>query len=1120
MGLSVSANAQVTVVDSGSCGDSLTYFLYSDSTLNIYGSGAMADFAVYSPWYAYNGAIKTVIIGDSVTTIGWFAFYSCGLDSVKIGSSVDTIRISAFESCNNLISIVIPNNVKSIEQSAFSYCWNLASVSLGNGLRNIEGMAFEWCQSITSITIPDSVESIGYGAFFRCRGLKTVNFNAINCTLVNGGFSYGAFPYCDSLTTLNIGNQVKTIPDYIFGSCNKLLTVTIPNNVVSIGNGAFVGCSGLTSATIGNSVVTIGDTAFWGCTGLTSLTIGNSVARIGNYAFFTCYSLSSITIPNSVTSIGNYAFYYCGGLTFLTIGNSVASIGNWAFTYCDKLTSLVLPNSLMTIGNYAFFQCEGLAGILIIPDSTVTIGQSAFFSCWRLDSLIIGTNVDTIEQNAFGWCSGLQTVNYNAIDCKIAYSPLLGNPSFTTLNIGNQVKTIPKYAFYNCNSLTGTLIFPDSLTSIGDSAFLNCSGLDTIISDATTPPVLGNNVFQNVPANIPVYIPCFTYSSYSNDWNYFSNFIINGHVDSTFYSKMICYNTSYTDSNFTTPIYTAGTYYTTLANSTNCDSVICLTLGIYPPIPLTRYLANICQGNAFNDVHFTNLTQAGQYYDTVSNVNGCDSVIELTLTVDMPPVFNYSDTICEDGIYSDIYFTGLNQTGIYSDTLRTVLDCDSLIVNFTLYHYPSSVYNYSDTICVDAVFSDIYFSGLTIDSTYSDTLQSIHGCDSLIVNFTLYHYPIATIYNYSDTVCEETAYSDIYFKGLTLTGSYSDTLRNARGCDSLIVNFTLYHYPSVREHNYSDTICEDGTYSDIYFSNLTLTGKYSDTLRSIHGCDSLIVNFTLYHYPSVAEYHYFDTICVEATYSDIYFKGLSQTGTYSRTLRNIHGCDSLTVNLTLYHYPSVEPTTYSDTICGGTTYNDANFTNLTQAGVYYATLPDINGCDSVIELTLVVKNLPTVSGLNIAKVDNVNVFVIFWSGNGTAYDLYCNNNFLANLAATTYIDSNLIEGETYCYKIRAINDDGCASAFSDEVCETYGDIGINEWKIENGELRIYPNPVNYELKIINYEGGNIEIFNIMGQKLLSIESLPSLEPVINVTTLSSGMYFLKTGNKVAKFIKE
>jgi len=80
----------------------------------------------------------------------------------------------------------------------------------------------------------------------------------------------------------------------------------------------------------------------------------------------------------------------------------------------------------------------------------------------------------------------------------------------------------------------------------------------------------------------------------------------------------------------------------------------------------------------------------------------------------------------------------------------------------------------------------------------------------------------------------------------------------------------------------------------------------------------------------------------------------------------------------------------------------------------------------------------------------------------------------------------------------------------------------------NMSLRVYPNPTNGQLTISlpnPSEGGaytaeNVEIYNVMGQKLLSIESLKSTETTIDVSHLANGMYFLKVGNQVVKFVKE
>jgi len=598
----LSANTFAQVVDGGTTG-SLTWQItgtYPTYTLTISGNDTMPNYTASNmPWYSYRSTIKTIVIDSGVTTIGDYAFYYCSVTSVTIPNNVTTIGDYAFYYCS-VTSVTIPNNVKTIGKEAFRYA------------------------AMTSLTIGDSVTSIGEVAFANCRSLHTVNYNAINCTTMGKSGSW-VFLGDTALRTLNISNKAKNIPPLAFYMCKTLTSVIIPN-----------------------SVATIGDCAFQHCIGLTSVTIGNSVTSIGNYAFSYCSGLTSITIPNSVTTIGYQAFWGCSGLTSVTFGNSVATIGNEAFGNCSGLTSITIPNSVVTIGNAAFGNCSGLTSITI-PNSVTTIGYQAFWGC-----------------------SGLTTVNFNADSCHDPdpYSylswytyPVFGNcTSFKILNIGNNVKIIPEATFYNCSSLTSVTI-PNSVTTIGRSAFYNCSGLDSVTignsvatigkeafyncsglssvtSNAITPPILGNNVFSYVPSSISVYIPCGTYSSYSNAWNYFSNFIVMGSVtaDTTFYNAIKCYNVPYTDNNFTMPIYQAGVYYAILLNSTGCDSVVCLILTENPYIPVTNYSASVCQGNSYSDEHFTNLTNEGKYYKTLPNINGCDSIVCLTLSYPVSPV--------------------------------------------------------------------------------------------------------------------------------------------------------------------------------------------------------------------------------------------------------------------------------------------------------------------------------------------------------------------------------------------------------------------------------------------------------------------------------------------------
>ena len=111
-------------------------------------------------------------------------------------------------------------------------------------------------------------------------------------------------------------------------------------------------------------------------------------------------------------------------------------------------------------------------------------------------------------------------------------------------------------------------------------------------------------------------------------------------LDTSFYYVVKCHNDIYTDDNFTTPISDTGTYYVTLANSTNCDSIVCLTLTEYPYAPVTQISDSIHIGDT---CHFNGklLTEEGVYYDTLQTVFGCDSVIELTLKISNVGVANY-----------------------------------------------------------------------------------------------------------------------------------------------------------------------------------------------------------------------------------------------------------------------------------------------------------------------------------------------------------------------------------------------------------------------------------------------------------------------------------------------
>ena len=459
--------------------------------------------------------LESIIIPDSVTTIGVQAFYECSsLTSVTIGDGVLEIYTAAFHICENLqefkgkfasedsrclivdgilnsfapaglTEYTIPDSVTEIGNYAFFGCSSLTSVTIPDGVTTIGYAAFAYCGSLTSVTMGEGVETVGGYAFANCPNLNAVHITdlAVWCNidfinpLTDGNVDFAANPLCNAgslylngelVTDLVIPDGVTELRIISFVNCSNLTSVTIPDSVTIIGVYAFSWCESLTSVTIGDSVTEIGDYAFHYCENLTSVTIPDSVTTIGDDAFRCCSSLTSVTIPDSVTEIGERAFYLCSNLKSLTIPNSVAEIGWGTFCGCYSLTSVTIGNSVTTIGGWAFGDCISLTSITI-PDSVTTIGDGAFRYCISLTSITIPDSVTTIGDAAFEYCGSL-----------------------TSVTIPDSVTEIGNYAFFGCSSLTSVTI-PDSVTTIGYATFAYCENLNTVYCKTINPPTIVDN---------------------------------------------------------------------------------------------------------------------------------------------------------------------------------------------------------------------------------------------------------------------------------------------------------------------------------------------------------------------------------------------------------------------------------------------------------------------------------------------------------------------------------------------------------------------------------------------------------------------------------------------------
>ena len=315
-----------------------------------------------------------------------------------------------------------------------------------------------------------------------------------------------AFIGCYNLTSITIGNGVKTIGECAFADCKSMASITIPNSVTSIGWAAFHNCSSLTSVIIPNSVTFIGGGAFYGCSGLISIEIPSSVKTISGGIFANCSKLSSLTIPNSVTCINDEAFRGCKELVSLVIPDSVTSIGNRVFYNCSGLTSVIIGNRVDSIGDYAFAGCSNLTHVSI-PNSVISIGKSAFSN---YNGSISSICVTLGEESYIG--VGGTTIISEGYDLWFVGDEYAAPAGLTSVTIPDDVTYIGSEAFANCKDLISVTI-GSGVKEIGEGAF-NCDNLATVISKIETPfaingksssgAVFSTNTFMNADLFVPV----------------------------------------------------------------------------------------------------------------------------------------------------------------------------------------------------------------------------------------------------------------------------------------------------------------------------------------------------------------------------------------------------------------------------------------------------------------------------------------------------------------------------------------------------------------------------------------------------------------------------------------
>lgn len=473
--------------------------------------------------YTLNDANKTATVSsyDDSTQDGVIDIpdtVTSGGQSYKV-TAIGEYAFNPSRKITNVSSVFIPATVTSIGRFAFRCCKFLATVTFAEGsqLKSIGVSAFSGTDSahpiFKEIQIPYSVETIGTNAFHNCQDLESITLPASLETIESSAFSS-----CRKLSEIKLPTSLKAIQSYVFDDCSSLKTVSYDGSLeqwskINVAKG-FLGYSSPSLVMVDYTAQfisvkdendpdpppkTVTITKYTGkeSTVILPSTINSwHVTKIGEDAFQDNTTITSVTIPASVTEIGSNAFADCTNLT------SVHYEGDWSNLTIQSGNPAV-EDAAKDAANEQLFDFEFiLNNTAVIVNNYKCKGTAADVtipSCYK------GKPVTAINNAAFP------------------------NSAVTSVTIPDSVTSIPDAAFVNCSQLTNISI-PNSVTYIGFSAFDGCASLKSITLPSSL-RTIGNSAFAGCPSLMTV-----TYPGSKTQWDA----ITKGSNNDVLENKLVC----------------------------------------------------------------------------------------------------------------------------------------------------------------------------------------------------------------------------------------------------------------------------------------------------------------------------------------------------------------------------------------------------------------------------------------------------------------------------------------------------------------------------------------------------------------------------------------------------
>ena len=299
------------------------------------------------------------------------------------------------------------------------------------------------------------------------------------------------------LTSLNLSRFMTDIAPGMYQNCTGIQSIEIPASIKRIGNSAFQGCSGITGTVdIPRSVVEIGSTVFESCTGIESVILPDSISSLNELVFQGCSSLTSVSIPTTITEIPFRAFFQCTALAEFDVSEHITFLGREAFSGCTSLSKVILRNPNLVLDDLVF-SVTNITSMGPLGDGNEYDLTYAWVDAIPNYAFSCGAAADT---------SKLKTVVLPDTIKSIGRSAFAFCRALTTINLPVGLEKIDDLAFFWCRRLSDTSVqFPETLEYIGAQAYANCYALSRLVIPFNV-SYIGNKAFEGSYSVKAVYL--------------------------------------------------------------------------------------------------------------------------------------------------------------------------------------------------------------------------------------------------------------------------------------------------------------------------------------------------------------------------------------------------------------------------------------------------------------------------------------------------------------------------------------------------------------------------------------------------------------------------------------